>query len=358
MDIIRGKIQKAQRIVVYGPEGIGKSTFGSKFPNPLFIDTEGGSSHLDVARIARPSSWSMLRHNVTEFKRDPQGFKTLVIDTADWAQRLAVASVCAAHGLSSLGGQDDFGHSYNLLEEEWGSFLNQLDDVIEMGVHVVMLAHAKMRKFEQPEEAGAFDRWELKLEKKTAALLKEWGDLVLFVNYKTLVVEMKNKAKKGTGGARVMYATHHPCWDAKNRHDLPDEMPFDYSAIAHAIPQLTIKPADPLAQPSRQTQPVPTPPQDAAELKDALAAKMEADVAAPAEKVTPAEDVTSFPAALYDLMKAHNVSEADIQAVVSARGYYPEHTPIGNYDQKFIDGVLVAAWDQVHTMIKEMKGAA
>lgn len=44
-------------------------------------------------------------------------------------------------------------------------------------------AECMMRKFEQPDEMGAYDRWELKLQKKTAALVKEWADLLLFANY-------------------------------------------------------------------------------------------------------------------------------------------------------------------------------
>ena len=87
------------------------------------------------------------------------------------------------------------------------------------GVHVVLTAHAMMRKFEQPDEMGAYDRWELKLQKKTSALVKEWSDLLLFANYKTLSVATDEKGKKfkAQGGRRVIYTSHHPCWDAKNR---------------------------------------------------------------------------------------------------------------------------------------------
>jgi len=51
LKITDGKIKRAQKVVLYGSEGIGKSTFAAKFPNPLFIDTEGGTSHMDVRRI-------------------------------------------------------------------------------------------------------------------------------------------------------------------------------------------------------------------------------------------------------------------------------------------------------------------
>ena len=57
-----------------------------------------------------------------------------------------------------------------------------------------------MRKFEQPDELGAYDRWELKLGKKTSSqispLVKEWADMVLFANYKTYAVAVDKDGKK------------------------------------------------------------------------------------------------------------------------------------------------------------------
>ncbi|WOO40546.1 ATP-binding protein [Rubellicoccus peritrichatus] len=162
MEIIKGKQNKAQRIVVYGPEGIGKSTFGSKFPNPVFIDTEDSTDHLDVARTKKPASWTMILSQVEEVAKSE--FKTLIIDTIDWAERQCIEYVCAVAGKSSI---EDFGYGkgYTHLAEEFGKLLNLLNDVREKGINVVLLAHAHMRKFEQPDEIGAYDRWELKLTK-------------------------------------------------------------------------------------------------------------------------------------------------------------------------------------------------
>lgn len=83
MEITSGKILGAQKIVCYGPEGIGKSTFASKFPKPVFIDTEDSTKHMDVARAPKPSSWTMLLEHVKYFKANPHLLDTLVIDTAD-----------------------------------------------------------------------------------------------------------------------------------------------------------------------------------------------------------------------------------------------------------------------------------
>ena len=135
----------------------------------------------------------------------------------------------------SEGGIEDFGYGkgYTYAAEEFGKLINVLNEITARGINVVVTAHAAMRKFEQPDEMGAYDRWELKMHRLVSTMLKEWADMVLFVNYKTIVITGENGQKnKAQGGRRVMYAAHNPCWDAKNRDGLPDEMDFDFAQIA------------------------------------------------------------------------------------------------------------------------------
>ena len=242
--ISRGVIPTAKKVVIYGPEGIGKSTFASRFPDPVFIDTEGSTKHMDVARFPAPTSWEMLLAEVGEVYANPDICRTLVIDTADWAEMLCIRHVCDRDHKQ---GVEDFGYGkgYVYVKEEFAKLLDMLSRVVGAGVNVVLTAHAMMRKFEQPDAAGAYDRWELKLSKQVAPLVKEWPDMLLFANYKTIVSDVQKMTGKGKaqGGRRVMYASHHPCWDAKNRYGLPDMMDFDYQAIAGIIEAPTATPA-------------------------------------------------------------------------------------------------------------------
>ncbi|MGO5095745.1 ATP-binding protein [Agathobaculum sp. LCP25S3_E8] len=132
----------------------------------------------------------------------------------DWAELMCTQYVCDKYQKKSI---EEFGYGkgYTYLSEEFGRLLNQLSEVVERGVHVVVTAHAKMRKFEQPDELGAYDRWEMKLSAKNAPLVKEWADMVLFASYKTYAVKTESGKVKGQGGERRMYTAHHPCWDAK-----------------------------------------------------------------------------------------------------------------------------------------------
>ena len=235
MKITKGKIRTAIKVVVYGQEGVGKSTFASKFPDPVFIDTEGSTKQLDVARFDPPSSWEMLLSQVDYVRQNPDICRTLVVDTADWAEKLCIRKVCDK---ARKDGIEDFGwgKGYTYVQEEFGKLLNSLEEVIQAGVNVVVTAHAQMRKVEQPDEMGSYDRWELKLTKQCSPMLKEWADLLLFANYKTIVVNTEGKKYKGQGGQqRIMYTTHTAAWDAKNRFSLPDVLPFDYAQIEQMI---------------------------------------------------------------------------------------------------------------------------
>lgn len=327
MIITGGKINKPQKVVIYGPEGIGKSTFAAQFPNPLFIDTEDGTRELAVDRT-HPADWQELLDTIEEFGNDLDnlGYKTLVIDTADWAERMCIETICRKAKKSGI---EDFGYGkgYTYVQEEFGRMLNELGKLIDRDVNIVVLAHAKMRTFQQPDEMGSYDRWEMKLSKQVAPLLKEWGDMVLFLNYKTIVVSQGDNLKaKAQGGQRVMYTSHHPCWDAKNRHGLKEEMPLDEGVQAVlAIIDRT--------KPKHERLP---------EMEDPW---KEADKPQELSKDTMKE--------LYRLITADGLTLDQVCRAVEKKGYYEPGTPFHQYAPDFIEQVLVGAWEQIKKFIAD-----
>ncbi len=370
MNITRGRIGGAKKIVVYGPEGIGKSTFASCFPDPVFIDTEGSTKDMDVARFDKASSWEMLLQQVKYVIAHPEVCRTLVIDTADWAEQLEIESLCAQKGWTGL--EDaGYGKGYTYSTETFGRFLNSLEDVIRKGIHVVMTAHAQLRKVELPEEMGAYDHWEMKTSKKVAPMIREWADAVFFANYKTRVIEV-DKKKKAQGGQRVMYTTHTPFWDAKNRYGLPEEMPFTYDSIRHVIEKDMAPQAAPVNQAAASLQrdtekPVKTEP--AKFIRQEPDTSMDTAPAAPGESSAPdpftgngpekgkRDPDKRIPKALRDLMIAGDVDEWDIQEVVNDRqpGIFPFDMPVRDYPQDFINEWIIPNWARILDYIKEIK---
>lgn len=330
MEILTGKQVKALKVVIYGPEGIGKSTFAAAFPEPLFIDTEDSTKFMDVRRFKKPQSWTELLEQVKYVRDTLDLCRTLVLDTADWAEQLCISSLCASkklEGIEDMG----YGKGYVYLAEDFGRLLNLLEEVVNKGIHVVLTAHAMMRKFEQPDELGAYDRWELKLQKKTAPLVKEWSDLLLFANYKTVsvAVDKQGTKHKAQGGRRVMYTTHHPCWDAKNRQGLPEEMPLDFRALAPYLfpegPAPAPKPAAPDPTPAPQPEPVP-----------------------------PQPKTSDVPSKLAPLLAGADVTEGEVREVIAGKGYFAADTPWSVMDQAgFVEGWVLPWWDKIVAMIKE-----
>ena len=355
------------KTVLYGPEGIGKSTFASHFPNPVFIDTEGGTKRLNVKRLPQPTSWAMLLDEVAEVRKGNIPCGTLVIDTADWAERLCIQAVCAK---AKVNGIEDFGYGkgYTYVKEEFGKLLDALEEVLQAGHNVVVLAHAAITKFEQPDAVGNYDRWSMKTSKQVAPLLREWCDMLLFANYKTfsIAVDDKGKKRKAQGGERVMYTSHNACWDAKNRFGLPDEVPFDYKVIQSIIEQgkasADMKPykAAEVPKTASAPEPVPEAPKPTTP-EEVTGEQMNLPLDEPPKTPDPAGENSldpEIPKALRDLMETYHVDEWDVENVVEAKGYVPVGTKIKDYDvvnPGIIEGLLVACWDQVYAAIKEMK---
>ena len=379
MKITKGKRARAQKVVIYGTEGIGKSSLASQFPEPLFIDTEGSTDNMDVARLDKPTSWIMLNNQIAFIKANPTVCKTLVIDTIDWAESLCVDNLCAMHGKKGI---EDFGYGngYVYAKEEMGRFLNKLQDLIEIGINVVLTAHAQIRKFELPDEMGSYDKYELKLGKKTssqtAPLVKEWADLLLFCNYKTyLISQEKSTKKKAQGNQRVMYTEHNPAWDAKNRHGLPSELPLDYSSIAHIFKteekeevKKTIQTEfkDEKKEQLQFEQPKYNGDLEAPKIEKTQEEKIMdnfGDIVKEVEN-TPVEDLIVpfkskpeyIPQALWDLMLQDNVTEEDIKLVTESKGYFPKGTHMSVYnEQGYLTGYIIPKWEGLKQLLKQIK---
>ena len=325
LNITAGRVMRPQKLVLYGVEGIGKTSLAAQTPEPLFIDTEGGTAHLDVRRLQKPTSWEELIALIKEVAATPDVCRTLVIDTADWAEQMAIDHICQKYkqpGLESFG----YGKGYTFLAEEFSRMLAACDEVILSGKNVVITAHARQRRVELPDEAGGFDVWGLKLSKQCAPLLKEWPDALLFINYKTYVVATDSNTHKAQGGKRVIYTSHSPVWDAKNRHGLQEELDLNYASIApifgevKSAPKATPTPQAQASAPAAQ-QPLPT--------------------------VSPETLQT-----LKEWMGKAGIEAQEIQTLVALKGHFPPETPIDQYPEKFVRGWLMHNWSQVVATIE------
>ena len=230
--VTRGKKVKPRRTVFYGPHGIGKTTFASEFPSAVFIPTEDGCDDLDVASFplcrSLEDAWGAM---VELGGSKDHGFKTVVVDSADWLEQLIWKTVCEKHGKKAIT-DFDYGKGYGESAAIFKKILTALDTCRAIGMHVVLLAHCEVVKFSDPQNES-YDRYTPKLHKSVSSVMQEWADEVLFANYKRYVRKEDlgfNKSRGIAGGdERVIYTQESAGFLAKNRLGLPAEMPLDFA---------------------------------------------------------------------------------------------------------------------------------
>lgn len=242
--LIRGKQQQPMRLLLYAPEGLGKSTFASQSRKPIFLGAENGSDHLDVVRFPTPHSLEDCFDAVRLLTDDAHDFGTLVIDTLDWMEPLVWDFICRRDKKANI--EDyNYGRGYQAALDEWRRFLATLESMRRIRkTDVILLAHSQLRTFKNPTGPD-FDRYELKLNLKAGGLLKEWCDAVLFANYETYAAkeDRTNRVRGVSTGARLIYTERTASWDAKNRYGLPEQLPLSWESFEAAA--AAGQPADP-----------------------------------------------------------------------------------------------------------------
>jgi len=230
LKIERGVRRGAVRCVLYGTEGIGKTTLAAAFPAPVILDTEDGTRQIDCARV-RCSDWMSLQAAMVELGGDAQGFETVVIDSVDWAERMVLEHMLRKAGKKSI--EDfGFGKGYTMLAEQISALIRQADVLIGRGLNVVFVGHSTVKRTTPPDQDEGFDRYELKLSRQVGPLFQEWADALLFCNYRTRLVEGADGRTRAKGGKeRVMYAERTAAFDAKNRYGLASELPMTIEAL-------------------------------------------------------------------------------------------------------------------------------
>jgi len=235
-----GRENKPPRIMIYGSEGVGKSTFGASAPNAIFVQTEDGLGEINCRKFPLARSLAEVLAELTALRDEPHDFRTVVIDSADWLERLIFDEVCKEFGVRSIEKADGgYGKGYVHALTHWRKIIAMLQELRDKrGMMVILVAHAKVERFEDPENA-AYDRYTPRLHKHAASLIAEWVDAVLFANKKFRVSKDGNDRAVATpigadGGERVIRTVGSPACIAKNRYGLPGEIPLSWTAFINA----------------------------------------------------------------------------------------------------------------------------
>lgn len=233
-----GKITAPHLVLLYGPEGVGKTSFGAAAPKPFFICSERGTDFLDVTRF-KPKTIEEAIGVLRELAATSgaQGkFKTVVLDSLDWLEPLVWKAVCKLKAWSDIE-TPGYGKGYIAAMEYWQEqILPAVNACREAGLNVVLIAHAKKKSTNDIQHNETYERFQLKLDDRAAALWKEYVDTLLFATFEVSLIKDKGdrKAKAYGDGDRVMYTERRPWVDAKNRQNLPFELPLSWESFEAA----------------------------------------------------------------------------------------------------------------------------
>lgn len=231
-----GRQPAPRRVMLYGIQGVGKSSFASCAPQPIFLPTEDGLGEIDCHRVPLLESFDQMLIALSELYTEPHEYRTVVVDSLDWLERLIWADICARRNVKSI--EDiPYAKGYVFALENWRQFLEGLSALRnQRGMTVVLLAHAKIERFENPE-TDTYDRYVPRLHRTASALIQEWCDEVLFATYKVYTKTSEegfNRTRaQGIGsGERILRTSERPAHVAKNRLRLPDELPLLWDTYA------------------------------------------------------------------------------------------------------------------------------
>ena len=234
-----GKVPAPRRTLVYGTHGIGKSTFGAMAEKPIFIQTEDGLGEIDCERFPLAQSYEDVLAALSELYTEEHDYRTVVIDSLDWLERLIWEKVCQTHKVDSIE-KIPYAKGYVFALTHWREVIQGLTALRQQrGMAIILVAHCQIEKFANPE-TDTYDRYSPKLQKLASALIQEWCDEILFATYevhtKTITEAFDHKRVQGIGiGRRILRTTERPAHMAKNRLNLPEEIPLDYRVYAACV---------------------------------------------------------------------------------------------------------------------------
>lgn len=234
--IVRNREIKPPRIMLYGPHGLGKTTFGAGAPKPIFIPTEDGLGVLDVDHFPLAQTESDVLNAIGALYSEKHDYQTVVLDSLDWLENMIWVEVNAKHDAKDLA----YGKGAVIAAERWRNILEGFNALrADRGMAIVLVAHCHIKRFDSPE-TEPYERYQPKLQDRSSALVQEWCDAVLFTNYRTIIkkedVGFKTEVRRGiTTGERLLFTTEKPAYYAKNRYSLPESMPLSWASLQAAI---------------------------------------------------------------------------------------------------------------------------
>lgn len=240
------------RILLYGVEGVGKTTAAAHAPKPVFIWTEDGAGKLSVPGFPIIKTYDGLMEAIGVLLSEEHDYQTVVLDSLDWLEPIVWAETCKRNGHENIEAAG-YGRGYKEADLIWREVVEGFEALREdRQMASIFIAHSQVKTFHDPERES-YDRYVIKLHERAAGIWREAVDAILFANYRVSVTKDgkdkdKNARVRATGGqVRAIFCEQRAAFLAKNRYGLPSDITFSdppvdfWNVAAGSIPWLEAK---------------------------------------------------------------------------------------------------------------------
>jgi hypothetical protein len=219
MKVQKGVLRQPFKLLIYGPEGVAKTTLASGAPKAIFFDPNGRTGQVDCER-RRGSNWSELQLFLVEAAKSD--YETIVLDEMGTIEAFCWTHICERDKQENI---ESYGYKegYAVALQEMRTLLATLE---RTGKNIILIGHSQVRPFKNPE-GDDYSRFEVDLysgKANVAGLVKRWADAVLFFRFETYASENKKKIIGAETGSRIIHTQHKAAFDAKNSYDMPEEI--------------------------------------------------------------------------------------------------------------------------------------
>jgi len=241
----KGKSIEQLKIVLYGEEKVGKSTFAAGAPKAIFLDVEGGTNFLDVARIHRDNlpTFDSIMNTIDMLIEEDHQFSTLNVDSIDWVQERACEKIAEENNARSYRDNKNknlaYGVGTDLVFMLMKNFISKLEQLrTQRRMNIILIAHCKVKHIDEPT-GSSYDKYVPKLLEQVEGYCKEWADFILFAKkpiqtYKDSSDSERRKSKVNNNEP-ILFTDKNGSYVGGGRVPLPDELPLTWSAFSSAL---------------------------------------------------------------------------------------------------------------------------
>src|SRR5690554_2568547 len=245
---------QAPVLTIVGFPGVGKSTLGALFPNPIFVQAENATSVFETwpeekqpdffpelpapnqKRKLKPSE--VLIAQLRDLATEEHDFKTVIVDAVTTLNTLFEQEVIEfdANGAENIGeAAGGFGKGYLQVAALHSKVRNACEHLRRRGIAVVFLAHSGIAKVKNRPDVEAYSTWSLDMHEASRKIYVATSDAVLYLKAREFVMggekdkkgNVKSYGRVTNTGQRVLISSSDGTIgyvDAKNRYKLPEEM--------------------------------------------------------------------------------------------------------------------------------------